>query len=57
MNDRNKERAMQWLSEDFIPPHNPSMMPTAEHRIAAALEYIAHHIGKISRSLDQKNGD
>ena len=46
-----QERKLKWLQEDFVPAYSSSAVPAAEHRIAAALEYIAYHIGQIDKKL------
>lgn len=41
------ERIQQWLQSDFL----PSTDAPVDHRIAAALEYLAYHTGQIDQSL------
>jgi hypothetical protein len=46
------ERMKQFMESDFLPLRDRGAMPSAEHRIATALEYIAYHIGQIDKKLD-----
>lgn len=51
--DDMRNRLEQWYKNDFFPVYPEGSPPSAEVRSAAAIEYIAHHIGKISRNLDR----
>ncbi|HLG90339.1 MAG TPA: hypothetical protein VKZ79_24470 [Alphaproteobacteria bacterium] len=48
MADKDKTKA--FMEADFL-PGQPA--PTAEHRVANALEYIAYHMGQIDKKLDR----
>jgi hypothetical protein len=51
--DPYKQRMLAYLEADFMPPSNPNAMPKHEVRMAHAVEYSAHHLGKISKSLER----
>lgn len=51
--DALRQQILERLKEDFVPPHDRMNYPSTEARIASAAEYIAHHIGKISRNLER----
>lgn len=44
---------MSIYEEDFSPTHSRTVVTPADARIAAAAEYSAHHMGKISRNLEK----
>ena len=50
MPNEDKERLRAFMEADFFPNISPfKIAPTAENRIAIALEYIAHRSGKIDQ--------
>jgi hypothetical protein len=52
-----RQRKIEQMVEDYVPVYDPSHYPKPEERLAMAAEYIAHHIGRISRSLDRIAAD
>jgi hypothetical protein len=44
----------QRMNADFDPMHTPEALPTADMRMAIALEYIAFQLGQINRKIDQR---
>ncbi len=43
-----RERIKQFMESEFLPDGKPE----AQYRVANALEYIAYHMGQISKKLD-----
>ncbi len=53
MNDEAKARRINdWYDKPF-PDYDRNNFPSDQHRVAAAAEYAAHHLGRISKALDR----
>ena len=48
-----EERLKQRMKADYLPDNSRKPPPSAEERVASALEYSAYQLGQISKKLSK----